>query len=686
MKHNLYCRAIIEAVIKLDPTRQMHNAAMFLVIVSAILTTALFIWMLLGSNNEPPVITGVLAICLWLTVFVVNIAQALASGHSKIRAEALRQTHQEIKVKKLNDPKCKDNYTLLSVAELRCGDTVLVEAGEIIPADGEVMAGAAPVDESILSGRQTSIIRTASNDCNAVTGDTRVLADWLVIKIRAKPGEGILDHIADLVKEANHQGPPHGAFVQLVIIGSLLVFVLAIVIWTLYPGYAFKAGNQNTFLTITFLIALMIALSPTISGGVLSVIDLAGQDRLLQHNFIPLRQQNAIVMAGQVDVLILDKKDVLVPGYRWATAFIPLDKTPGDQVAKMARLASLADETPAGGSIITLAKKQLGPNAELEGKPLEVPVGARAVPYQAKTGLSGIDFNGMEIRKGAPEAMMIYLQRHGHLIPPELNKVVGQITLQGDIPLVLALNGQTIGVIRLHYLVNKYLKERLIRLRQMGIKSIMAVEDTPLAAAALTAEAGIDDFLAPATAKSRLALVQRCHRNGQRVAIAGHKANDAPVLLEADMALAMNNGAHLAHETASIVSLDHKPAGLVDLIEIGRQQRITHRALAAFSLISDVIKYVALIPVIFVAVYPALTSLNFMHLASPAGAILSTVIFNLISIIALVPLAMRGLPYRLISTTQAQRNLLLVFGLGGVMAPFIGIKIIDLVLVGLGLV
>jgi K+-transporting ATPase ATPase B chain len=323
---------------------------------------------------------------------------------------------------------------------------------------------------------------------------------------------------------------------------------------------------------------------------------------------------------------------------------------------------------------------------ELEGKPLQVPASARVVPYQAKTGLSGIDFNGMEIRKGVPEVMITYLQRYGHSIPSKLNNVVGQITLQGDIPLVLALNGQAIGVIRLHYLVNKYLKERLIRLRQMGIKSIMAVEDTPLAAAALTAEAGMDDFLAPATPKTRLALIQRCHKNGHRVAIAGHKANDAPVLLEADVALVMNNGAHQARETAPIIALDRERAKLVDLIEMGQQQRATHQTLATFSMISDVIKYIVLIPVIVIAAYPALTSFNVMHFASPASAILSTIIFNLICIIALAPLAMRGLPYRLISTTQAQGNLLLIFGLGGVIAPFIGIKLIDLILMSLGVI
>ena len=685
LKHAFYGRAIIEAFIRLDPRQQMRNPVMFVAMVGSVLTTILFIWMLLGKGDKSPAIAGTAKTWLWLTVLFVNFAQALAGGHGQARTEALRRTHRQSLAKKLYKAEYKDDYEIIPATSLRWGDVVLVEAGDIIPTDGEVVEGVALVDESALTGKQVPLVREAGRDCIAVTGGTRVLSDWLVIRIKAKPGGSLLDRMFNLVEETKHRPPPCIAFLNILLASAAIIFFLATLAWLVPLRYDPEVESPEIFITLTSLITLLVALSPTTTGGLLSIVNLAGQDRLLQHNIIALRNQT-LERAGKVDVLLLDKSIAIVPGYRQAVTFIPLNKTNITQLAEVARLASLADGTPEGESIIALAEKQLGLGHQTEGILLEAPAGAHVFSYSAETGLSGIEVNGMSIRQGAPQAVMAYLQAHGHPVTPELNGVVERITGQGGVPLVLTVNGQAIGVIHLRNVVNQYLKERLIRLRRMGLKTVMITDDTSLVAAAIAAEAGMDDFLASATAETKLALIRRYRASGQRVAMTGHGINDASVLIEADVAVAMNAGAQPARETANLVDLDSNPTKLVELVELSQQQQMTRRALALFSLTYDVAKYLVLIPSVFASIYPALGVLNLMRLSTPASAILATIIFNLLSIVALTPLALRGVPYRLMDTARLQRNILLACGGGGLVAPFIGIKVIDLVLVGLGLV
>ncbi len=719
-KYMLYRRAIIKTFIKLNLRQQARNPVMFIVTVASVLTTALFIWMLLPGSDESPVAIGLVATWLWFTLLLTNFAQTLAGGYGQIWTETLRRVRRQVTAKKLSKPEHKDDYEIIPATSLSWGDVVLVEAGEIIPADGEVIEGTAPVDESLLTNQHTPIIREAGEDFNAVTGGTRVLSDWLVVQIKARSGEGLLDHIVNLVEQVKHRSPPHKTFLKILLIGSTIVCLLAVVSGLFFSYYSLNINDWDFFMAIITLITLLIALSPTTSSELLSIIDRVGLDCLMRHNIIPLREQDAMEMAGNVDVVLLDKHTTIIPGYRQAVELIPLNNSPITQLAQVARLVALTDEAPEGRSIITLAKKVLGPNTkdgmtlkppmkpssagfipgvwrgEKSGgtpptpptppAPSAAPTGTHVVPYSAETGLSGLDFNGMRIRKGTPGAMIAYMQAHGHPPPSDLNNVSKRVVCQGGVPLVLALNGQIIGIIHLRDLVNKYLKERLIRLRQMGIKTIMTTDDSSIAAAMAAAEAGVDDFLALATSEAKLALIQRHQTNGQRVATIGSRVNDAPVLLEAYVAVVMNVGAQLARETAVMIDLNSDSARLIELVEIGRQQQVTRRALTAFSMVTDVAKYVVLIPVIFASIHPLLGRLNFMQLSTPISAILATLIFNALSLVAFTPLALQGVSYRLVGTVWRQRYTLLACALGGLIAPFIGIKIIDLILVGLGLV
>ncbi len=679
--HTLYRRAFTEAFTKLDPRRQIRNPVMLVATAGSILTSISFILLLVGESSESPVAIAMVAGWLWFTVLLTNFAGSLAGGHSWARAETLRRARRPVTAKKLSNPKRKDEYESIPAATLRWGDVVLVEAGDILPADGEVIEGVALVDESILTGKNTPVAREAGGNRTTVTAGARVLSGWLVVRVRARPGEGLPDHIATLVTEAQHQPPPYKTFLRATLAGSVIISLLFV------SGYGLQAGSVETFITITMLTALLVALSPMTTGGLLSVIDLTGLDRLIRRNIIPLRDQNAMEMAGQVDVLLLDKSAAIVPGYRMAAGLIALDKTGATQLAKAARLVSLADETPESKSIIALAEKQLASDGKTGDASLETPAGIRVVSPSDKTGLNGIDFNGNTIRKGSPATMITYLRAQGYPVPSQLNDVAKQITAQGGIPMVISLNGRAIGVIHLREIINARLEERLMRLRQMGIKTIMLSDDTPLAAASIAAAVGTDDFLTPAPPEARLALVRYYQALGQQVAITGHCASEASVLFEADVAMAMNTGPQPVRQAANLVDLDSNPAKLVELVEMGQQWLATRWALTTFSMISDVVKYAVLIPAIFAFTYPVLGMFNFMQLSSPVGAVLSTVIFNALTIVVLTPPALRGIPPCLIDTARWQsHNVLMTCGLGGLIAPFIGIKVIDLILVALGVV
>jgi potassium-transporting ATPase ATP-binding subunit len=689
IRRKLYQRAVIDSFIKLDPRVQLRNPVMFVVEVGSVLTTGLWIQALLGKGEAPAGFIGAVALWLWFTVVFANFSEALAEGRGKAQAEALRRTRQETAARKLSKVPAKgahpDHFESVPSTALRQGDIYLAEAGDIIPADGEVIEGIASVDESAVTGESAPVIRESGGDRSAVTGGTRVLSDWLVIKVSANPGEGFLDRMISLVEGAKRQKTPNEIALNILLAAFTIIFLGVCVTLLPYSLYSVKVAGQGTPITITVLVALLVCLIPTTIGGLLSAIGIAGMDRLIRRNVIALSGR-AIEAAGDVDVLLLDKTGTITMGNRQAVEFLPVNGTPPQELAEAAQLASLADETPEGRSIVVLAKEKYGLRGRAVSPSEEAPEGMHFIPFTAQTRMSGVDFDGTRIRKGAPETMMEIVNHSQGSVPADLRQVVEKIARSGGTPLVVTRNECALGVIHLKDIVKGGLKERFTQMRRMGIKTVMITGDNPLTAAAIAVEAGVDDFLAQATPENKLALIREYQEGGRLVAMTGDGTNDAPALAQADVAVAMNTGTQPAREAANMIDLESNPTKLIEIVEIGKQLLMTRGSLTTFSIANDVSKYFAIIPAAFASTYPQLGVLNIMRLATPESAILSAVIFNAIIIIMLIPLALRGVPYRAVGAAQLLRDNLLIYGLGGLIAPFIGIKLIDLLLVALHLV
>ena len=674
----IYRRAIIDAFLKLNPRYMLRNPVMFVTEVGSVLTLVLFVQALLGHGEAKASFIGGVSLWLWLCVLFANFSEALAEGRGKAQAAALRRARQETQAKKLQYPKYGAQYNLVLSSALRQDDVFFVEAGDIIPADGEVIEGIASVDESAITGESAPVIRESGGDRSAVTGGTRVLSDWLVVRVTASPGEGFLDHIISLVEGAKRQKTPNEIALNILLAAFTIIFLVVCVTLLPYSLYSVEVNNQGTPITITVLVALLVCLIPTTIGGLLPAIGIAGMDRLIRRNVIAISGR-AVEASGDVDVMLLDKTGTITLGNRQAVEFIPAGMVNERELAEAAQLASLADETPEGRSIVLLAKEKYG----LRGGTGDQ--GMHFIPFSAQTRMSGVDLDGQSIRKGAYDAIMAYIQQQGKTVPPELKAIVEDIAKAGGTPLAVARNGEALGVVRLKDVVKGGIKERFVQLRKMGIKTVMITGDNPLTATAIAAEAGVDDFLAEATPETKLKLIREYQAGGRLVAMTGDGTNDAPALAQADVAVAMNTGTQPAREAANMIDLDSNPTKLIDIVETGKQLLMTRGSLTTFSIANDVSKYFAIIPAAFASTYPALKAMNFMHLATPQSAVLSAVIFNALIIIALIPLALRGVPYRPMGAARLLRNNLLVYGLGGLIAPFIGIKLIDMILVALRL-
>ncbi len=687
-KTELYRRAIVDAFIKLDPRRMVRNPVMFVVEVGSVLTTGLCIQAIIGRGEAPAWFIGMVSIWLWFTVLFANFSEALAEGRGKAQAAALRKTRKESSAKRLvkfykKGVQPRDFITVPSTT-LKQGELYVVQAGDIIPADGEVVDGIAAVDESAVTGESAPVIRESGGDRSAVTGGTRLLSDWLVVKVTANPGEGFLDRMIELVEGAKRQKTPNEIALNILLAAFTIIFLGVCITLLPFSLYSVKAAGQGTPVTITVLVALLVCLIPTTIGGLLSAIGIAGMDRLIQHNVIAMSGR-AVEAAGDVDVLLLDKTGTITMGNRQAVEFIPARNITIEELAKAAQLSSLADETPEGRSIVVLAKEKYGLRGQITSK-INALQGMNFIPFTAETRMSGVDYSGVEIRKGAPDAIFERIRETGNDIPQDLEKIVEGIAHNGGTPLVVMRDHLALGVIHLKDIVKGGLNERFIQLRRMGIKTIMITGDNPLTAAAIAAEAGVDDFLAQATPEKKLKLIREYQSGGRLVAMTGDGTNDAPALAQADVAVAMNTGTQPAREAANMIDLDSNPTKLIDIVEIGKQLLMTRGALTTFSIANDVSKYFAIIPAAFSTTYPQLGVLNIMGLATPQSAILSAIIFNAIIIILLIPLALRGVRYRAVGAAQLLRNNLMIYGVGGLIAPFIGIKLIDVLLVLLHLV
>jgi len=670
-------RATLDAFRKLDPRTQVRNPVMFIVEVGSVLTTALFIQALVGQGEAPAGFILAISLWLWFTVIFANFAEAMAEGRGKAQADALRKARRDVTAKKLASPKHGAKFSEVSAGTLRKDDVVLVETGDVIPGDGEVIEGVASVDESAITGESAPVIRESGGDRSAVTGGTRVLSDWLVVKITANPGEAFLDRMISMVEGAKRQKTPNEIALNILLAALTIIFLLATATLLPFSIYAVNGTGQGQPITVTVLVALLVCLIPTTIGGLLSAIGIAGMDRMIQANVIAISGR-AVEAAGDVDVLLLDKTGTITLGNRQATAFMPAQGTTPESLADAAQLSSLADETPEGRSIVVLAKNQY----QLRERDV-AGLGATFIPFTAQTRMSGVNLDGRQIRKGASDAVKAYVEEQGGQFPASVQTIVDDIARQGATPLVVAENKRVLGVVQLKDIVKGGIKERFGELRRMGIKTVMITGDNPLTAAAIAAEAGVDDFLAQATPEAKLKLIRENQEGGHLVAMTGDGTNDAPALAQADVAVAMNTGTQAAKEAGNMVDLDSNPTKLIEIVEIGKQLLMTRGALTTFSIANDISKYFAIIPAAFASTYPQLSALNIMGLATPNSAIASAVIFNAIIIIFLIPLALRGVRYRAIGASALLRENLLIYGLGGIIAPFIGIKLIDLILVAL---
>ncbi|HGM5456743.1 potassium-transporting ATPase subunit KdpB [Serratia marcescens] len=669
--------ALIDAVKKLDPRVQWRNPVMFVVYIGSILTTAIWLAILTGQTDGAAAFTGSVALWLWFTVLFANFAEALAEGRSKAQAESLKGTKKTSWAKKLAGPR-RDGATEKVAAESLCkGDIVLVEAGDTVPCDGEVLEGGASVDESAITGESAPVIRESGGDFSSVTGGTRVLSDWLVVQCSVNPGETFLDRMIAMVEGAKRRKTPNEIALTILLVALTIVFVLATA--TLFPfsQYSVEAAGSGSVVTITVLVALLVCLIPTTIGGLLSAIGVAGMSRMLGANVIATSGR-AVEAAGDVDVLLLDKTGTITLGNRQASEFLPAPGVKEQELADAAQLASLADETPEGRSIVVLAKQRFN----LRERDLQA-LNATFVPFSAQTRMSGVNVQERMIRKGAVDAIRRHVESNQGHFPRAVDDLVESVARTGGTPLVVAEGARVLGVVALKDIVKGGIKERFNELRKMGIKTVMITGDNPLTAAAIAAEAGVDDFLSEATPEAKLALIRQYQAEGRLVAMTGDGTNDAPALAQADVAVAMNSGTQAAKEAGNMVDLDSNPTKLIEVVHIGKQMLMTRGSLTTFSIANDVAKYFAIIPAAFAATYPQLNALNVMHLHSPASAIMSAVIFNALVIVFLIPLALKGVSYKPMSAAALLRRNLWLYGVGGLLVPFVGIKLIDLILVAL---
>lgn len=672
-------RAIKDSFIKLAPKTQAQNPVMLLVYISAILTTALWVASLFGIKDASSGFTLAIAVILWLTCLFANFAEAIAEGRGKAQADALRASRRDVQASKIPSPAEKENVTLISSALLKKGDIVLVKAGEQIPADGDVMEGAASVDESAITGESAPVIREAGGDRCAVTGGTTVLSDWIIVLVTSEAGESFLDKMIAMVEGASRKKTPNEIALQILLVALSIIFILVTLSLYTYSIFsANQAGIANPT-SVTTLVALLVCLAPTTIGALLSAIGIAGMSRLNQANVLAMSGR-AIEAAGDVDILMLDKTGTITLGNRQACDLIPVDGVAPQELADAAQLSSLADETPEGRSVVVLAKERFG----LRGRTLS-DKNMTFIPFTAKTRMSGVDFDGHEIRKGAADSIREYVLSGGQKYSADCDEIVKRIAHQGGTPLVVSKDHKVLGVIHLKDIIKQGVQEKFSDLRKMGIKTIMITGDNPLTAAAIAAEAGVDDFLAEATPEGKLTMIRDFQSKGHLVAMTGDGTNDAPALAQADVAVAMNTGTQAAKEAGNMVDLDSSPTKLIDIVRIGKQLLMTRGSLTTFSIANDIAKYFAIIPALFMGLYPGLAALNIMNLASPQSAILSAIIYNALIIVALIPLALRGVKYREVSAGKLLSRNLLIYGLGGLAAPFVFIKIIDLLLVACGL-
>lgn len=673
-------RAVKDCFVKLNPKIQKENPVMFIVYIASIITTILYFLSLFGIKDNSPIFILGITILLWATVLFANFAEAIAEGRGKAQADALRASKKDVVASKIPSVKEKDKVVKVNSTELKKGDIIIVFTGEQIPADGDVIDGAASVDESAITGESAPVIRESGGDRSAVTGGTTVISDWIVIKVTNDPGESFMDKMIAMVEGASRKKTPNEKALEILLVSLTIIFLIVTVVLYTYSEFISNQKGVINNTSITSLIALLVCLAPTTIGALLSAIGIAGMSRLNQANILAMSGR-AIEAAGDVDILMLDKTGTITLGNRQASEFIPVDGVDIKELADAAQLASLADETAEGRSVVVLAKEQF----EIRGRDLGK-LNATFIEFTAKTRMSGVDFNGNEIRKGASDSIKKYVTEKGGFFSKECEEKVKQIANLGGTPLVVAKNNRVLGIIYLKDIVKQGVKEKFADLRKMGIKTIMITGDNPLTAAAIAAEAGVDDFLAEATPEAKLDMIKNFQKKGHLVAMTGDGTNDAPALAQADVAVAMNTGTQAAKEAGNMVDLDSSPTKLIEIVRIGKQLLMTRGSLTTFSIANDIAKYFAIIPPLFIGLYPELEKINIMGLSSPNSSIFSAVIYNALIIVALIPLALKGVKYREVPASKLLSRNLLVYGLGGIIAPFIAIKIIDILITAIGLV
>ena len=681
MQKDMMGRAVRDSFAKLDPRVQIQNPVMFLVWLSAVMTSVLAVASIFGVQDAgvPTYYVVAIAVILWLTDLFSNFAEALAEGRGKAQADSLRAAKKDVEAHRIESVEDKEHFTVVPGTELTRGDLVIVRAGEQIPGDGDVIEGAASVDESAITGESAPVVREAGGDRSAVTGGTTVLSDWIIVKISSEPGQSFLDKMIAMVEGAARKKTPNEIALEIFLVALSIVFILVTLALYCYSCFSVGLNDMDNPTAVTTLVALLVCLAPTTLGALLSAIGIAGMSRLNEANVLAMSGR-AIEAAGDVDILMLDKTGTITLGNRQAAEFIPVDGVDPAELADAAQLSSLADETPEGRSIVVLAKEQFG----LRGRTLE-DKGMEFIPFTAATRMSGVNYEGNEIRKGAADSVRTYVEAAGGVFSKECDEAVERIAKAGGTPLVVTKNCRVLGVVYLKDIIKSGVKEKFADLRKMGIKTIMVTGDNPLTAAAIAAEAGVDDFLAEATPEGKLEKIREFQREGHLVAMTGDGTNDAPALAQADVAVAMNTGTQAAKEAGNMVDLDSSPTKLIEVVRIGKQLLMTRGSLTTFSVANDMAKYFAIIPALFSPIYPGLDALNILGLASPLSAVLSAIIYNALVIVALIPAALKGVKYREVPSGQLLTHNLLVWGLGGIVAPFVFIKLIDMLLAFCGI-
>ena len=681
MQKDMMGRAVRDSFAKLDPRVQIQNPVMFLVWLSAVMTSVLAVASIFGVQDAgvPTYYVVAIAVILWLTDLFSNFAEALAEGRGKAQADSLRAAKKDVEAHRIESVEDKEHFTVVPGTELARGDLVIVRAGEQIPGDGDVIEGAASVDESAITGESAPVVREAGGDRSAVTGGTTVLSDWIIVKISSEPGQSFLDKMIAMVEGAARKKTPNEIALEIFLVALSIVFILVTLALYCYSCFSVGLNDMDNPTAVTTLVALLVCLAPTTIGALLSAIGIAGMSRLNEANVLAMSGR-AIEAAGDVDILMLDKTGTITLGNRQAAEFIPVDGVDPAELADVAQLSSLADETPEGRSIVVLAKEQFG----LRGRTLE-DKGMEFIPFTAATRMSGVNYEGNEIRKGAADSVRTYVEAAGGVFSKECDEAVERIAKAGGTPLVVTKNCRVLGVVYLKDIIKSGVKEKFADLRKMGIKTIMVTGDNPLTAAAIAAEAGVDDFLAEATPEGKLEKIREFQREGHLVAMTGDGTNDAPALAQADVAVAMNTGTQAAKEAGNMVDLDSSPTKLIEVVRIGKQLLMTRGSLTTFSVANDMAKYFAIIPALFSPIYPGLDALNILGLASPLSAVLSAIIYNALVIVALIPAALKGVKYREVPSGQLLTHNLLVWGLGGIVAPFVFIKLIDMLLAFCGI-